>query len=108
MAITHLVLFEFKPSLSQQDIESVCHRMLDLQNQCLKNGEKYIVSAKGGKNCSVEVLKASFTHGFVVEFANDEDRMYYIKEDLAHLSFVDDLKEVITAAGVVDFVAGEF
>ncbi len=43
-----------------------------------------------------------------MEFANDEDRMYYVREDPAHAAFVEGLGEVVTAAGVVDFVAGEF
>lgn len=53
-------------------------------------------------------MQASYTHGFVMEFANDEDRMYYVKEDPAHKAFVESLKGVIAGAGVVDFVAGEF
>lgn len=52
--------------------------------------------------------KASYTHGFVVEFANDKDRMYYVEEDPAHLAFVASLAGVVRDAGVVDFVADAF
>ncbi|KAL9007572.1 MAG: hypothetical protein Q9173_007188, partial [Seirophora scorigena] len=100
----------FGPSVSQAQIEDVCRRMLALKEDCVRKGtgERYIVSSKGGRNCSVESVKASFTHGFVVEFANDADRMYYVEEDPAHLAFVESLKGVVTNAGVVDFVPDAF
>ena len=33
------------------------------------------------------IRKGGLTHGFVVEFASEEDREYYLTKDPAHLEF---------------------
>ncbi|KAI4130017.1 MAG: hypothetical protein LQ338_001951 [Usnochroma carphineum] len=110
MTVFHIVMFEFNASASAQEIEDVCHRFLDLRDTCVRKGteEKYIVGAKGGRNCCGEGGKVSFTHGFVMEFASDEDRMYYVKEDPAHQGFVKSLEGVVAKVGVLDFVPDVF
>lgn len=40
-----------------------------------------------GKNISWQTLAKGFTHGFVVEFENQEDLDYYHLEDEVHLAF---------------------
>jgi hypothetical protein len=44
-----------------------------------------------------------FTHAFVVEFANTEDRDYYVKSDPAHLDFVGKASGVVEKALVMDY-----
>lgn len=54
------------------------------------------------------LFQGGFTHGFVSEFQNEEDRKYYLEKDPAHLEFVASLKDVIQNVRVVDFEPGKF
>lgn len=54
------------------------------------------------------IQQGGFTHGFVCEFANAEDRDYYISKDPAHLEFVASLEGVIKGVRVVDYEPGKF
>ena len=47
-----------------------------------------------------------YSHGFIVEFANEEDRRFYVEEDAAHRAFVEGLGGVVGGIGVLDFEAG--
>ncbi|KAF4552073.1 Hypothetical protein D9617_11g009200 [Elsinoe fawcettii] len=104
MAVIHIVLFEFKPSVSPQEVTdvSVCDPKDD---NCKhpKTGLPYVRSHGGGRDNSPEGLQGGFTHGFVYEFDNEEDRDYYVKDDPAHLDFVASIKDVVQGARVVDF-----
>ena len=51
--------------------------------------------------------QGAFTHGFVSEFASEEDRRYYLEEDPVHLEFVASLKEVMQNVRVLDFEPGK-
>ncbi|KAL9601958.1 MAG: hypothetical protein Q9219_002182 [cf. Caloplaca sp. 3 TL-2023] len=109
MGIMHMVMFDFKPSLSQPEVDDVCHRLLALKDNCKKqNGEGYIVSVRGGRNHCGEDVKANFSHGFVMEFENNADLKYYVEEDPAHLAFVKSIQELVQKAGVVDFTPDAF
>jgi len=48
------------------------------------------------------------THGFVMEFDNEEDRTYYLEKDPAHLGFVKSIGGLVTNVTVVDYVPGVF
>lgn len=48
------------------------------------------------------------THGFVVEFENEEDRKYYLEKDPAHLAFVKSLDGLVNSITVLDFNPGIF
>jgi len=50
------------------------------------------------------------THGFVVEFEDEEDRDYYVHKDPAHLDFVKYVTDsgVVEGITVIDFVPGIF
>lgn len=52
--------------------------------------------------------QGAFSHGFVSEFDNEEDRKYYLEKDPVHLEFVASLKDVVQNVRVVDFVPGTF
>lgn len=47
--------------------------------------------------------KNGITHAFVVEFANAEDRDYYVQKDPAHQKFVRSLDGLIEKAQAIDF-----
>ena len=59
-------------------------------------------------NTNTNISKAPQTHGFVVEFDNDEDRDYYLNKDPAHLSFVKSAGPIINSVKVLDFEPGKF
>ena len=111
--------------------------MIDLRNQCIHPTSKkpYITSSSGGRQnssegtkvCSVlqplsyaaftilrgvELslmrLQADYSHAFVVEFASEEDRDFYDKQDQAHLEFKKSLKDVVEKVGVVDYTPGVY
>lgn len=53
-------------------------------------------------------MQGAFSHGFVSEFATEEDRKYYLEEDPVHLAFVQSIEPIIQNVRVVDYVPGEF
>ncbi|KAF6221485.1 hypothetical protein HO133_002341 [Letharia lupina] len=110
MAIIHVVMFEFKPSTELSAIQDACNRMVDLRNQCIHPASKkpYITTSSGGRQNSSESTKADYSHAFVVEFASEEDRKYYVEEDPAHLEFKKSLKGVVERVGVVDYTPGVY
>ena len=102
--------------------------MLALKDQCLHPTSKtpYVKSGVGGKQNSPEgktvsvsslllyetgfisAFQGGMTHIFVVEFANEEDRTYYLEKDPVHLAFVKSIGGVVKKAQVVDFTPGVF
>ena len=57
---------------------------------------------------SVYVEKNGFTHAFVIEFENNEDRDYCVKHDTVHQDIVGSLDAIVEKAQVVDFSHGVF
>ncbi|KAM0806196.1 hypothetical protein BDR22DRAFT_827981 [Usnea florida] len=110
MPIIHVVLFNFKASLDPGIVQETCNRMVDLRNQCIHPTTKkpYITSSSGGRQNSPEGSKAGYSHAFVVEFANEEDRKYYVEEDQAHLEFKKVVRELVDKIGVVDYTPGVY
>ncbi|KAM0329444.1 hypothetical protein ACHAQA_004752 [Verticillium albo-atrum] len=106
--ITHLVLFQFKADASSSAIKDATTRMLQLKENCVHptSGTPYILSAKGGRDNSVENLQGGITHAFVVEFSSASDRNYYVKEDPEHQAFIKSIDGLVTKAVVVDFADG--
>jgi hypothetical protein len=56
----------------------------------------------------MSAAQGGMTHIFVVEFANEEDRTYYLEKDPVHLGFVKSIGGVVKNAQVVDFTPGVF
>lgn len=52
--------------------------------------------------------KKGMTHGFVVEFENEQDRGYYVDEDPAHREFAKGVEGLVTNVTVVDYVPGVY
>lgn len=55
-----------------------------------------------------KVSQAGYSHAFVVEFASEEDRRYYLEEDAAHLELKKSLKPLLERVGVVDYTPGVY
>lgn len=77
MTIRHIVLFAFKPSLSQIEIQKI---MTTLEE--LKKNIPQILSFSWGENNSPENLHQGYLHGFVMEFKNETDRNLYVNHPL--------------------------
>ncbi|EMC95220.1 hypothetical protein BAUCODRAFT_72787 [Baudoinia panamericana UAMH 10762] len=110
MPIIHIVLFEFKPTVSHAQVEDACKRMLALSEKCIHptTNQRYVTGHGGGRDNSPEGLQGGFSHGFVSEFQNEEDRKYYLEKDPAHLAFVKSLDGLVQNVRVVDFEPGKF
>ncbi|KAF2636501.1 dabb-domain-containing protein [Massarina eburnea CBS 473.64] len=110
MAIIHIVLFGFTESATPDQVDEVCKRMMALSEKCIHptSQKPYVKSFKGGKNNSPEGHAAPHTHGFVVEFENDEDREYYLNKDPEHLAFVKFVGGFVSSVKVLDFEPGNF
>lgn len=103
----------------------------------MKGSKKYIKSAQGGKDRSIEgqqvcwltdrprvrsyeatldlfltAVQGGITHAFIIEFESEEDRDYYVKEDSQHAAVRDRLIASvgvdIATAQVVDFSPDAF
>ncbi|KAJ7881954.1 hypothetical protein B0H13DRAFT_2539961 [Mycena leptocephala] len=110
MPIFHVVQFGFKPDISADQVDKICHLMLALKANCLHPTAQtpYIKSAIGGRDTSPEGYQGGITHVFISEFENEEDRKYYLEKDPAHMAFVNALKDVVQTIRVVDFEPGKF
>lgn len=53
-------------------------------------------------------VQNGFTHAFVLEFENKEDRNFYVKQDEAHLAFVATLEGLVNGAQVLDYTPGNY
>ncbi|WP_276834062.1 Dabb family protein [Chryseobacterium cucumeris] len=74
--IEHLVLFKFKPEITQDEKQEVINRFMELNNS-LKDGKKYVKIEYGFQN-SKEGLEGGFDIGFRVTFNSESDRDYYV------------------------------
>ncbi|KAI5818020.1 hypothetical protein BZA77DRAFT_278249 [Pyronema omphalodes] len=115
MSLLHLVLFRFRldennTNEQKQQIKDVCNSFLELKEKCVnpETGGPYLLDVRGGRDCSVEGVQGGITHAFVVEFAGESDRDYYLKHDPAHRAFVEMVGGIVEEVQVVDFVPGRF
>lgn len=53
-------------------------------------------------------VQNGFTHAFIFEFQNEEDRNFYVKQDEAHLAFVATLEGLVDGAQVLDYTPGNY
>ncbi|PFH58912.1 hypothetical protein XA68_13061 [Ophiocordyceps unilateralis] len=127
--IVHVVFFQFKPELTaiertrashpsfrpgseadQVPPLQLCDQMLRLKDSCLhpQSEKPYIQSSMGGLDKSIEGAHGGMTHAFVVQFASQEDRDYYVQEDPAHRTFVDSILPNLVKARIIDFTPGVF
>ncbi|KAL4756990.1 Dabb family protein [Aspergillus foveolatus] len=110
MGVVHIVMISFKEEVTAEQVEDVNSRFRALKDQCVRAESKtpYIADQMAGKDISVENLTGGFTHVYVTQFDNKEDRDYYLKEDAAHAEFGKIVGPLFKSAQVNDFVPGEF
>lgn len=78
-AIEHIVLFRFKPDVSDVLRSEVESQVLALADSEHRDGSgRYIVSITLGLQNSPEGLGHGFEFGFRVRFASEGDRNYYV------------------------------
>ncbi|KAL4959271.1 Dabb family protein [Aspergillus stella-maris] len=109
MAVTHIVLYRFKPGLSPETIAQACQRVIDLGQKCVHPATRqpYIKSFRGGRNNSPEGCEKGYTHAFVAEFETPEDRDYYVSRDPAHMQLNSETGWMVEDFVVIDFSAGD-
>ncbi|EAQ88833.1 hypothetical protein CHGG_05452 [Chaetomium globosum CBS 148.51] len=125
--LTHVVMFQFKRDADPAAVDVACAKMMSLKDNCVAQNSKfpYIKSLTGGKDNSIEKLQVGhFTwvsHSivndrrsmarhtlFVVQFANADDRNYYVEHDPVHQAFKQEIKPLVEATTVLDFTNGKF
>ncbi|KAL6246809.1 hypothetical protein RBB50_006116 [Rhinocladiella similis] len=108
--IVHVVHFRFYSTISPEVRAAVSRKFLSLQFACLSpvTRKPYIRSFTGGRDISIESLQKGYSHVFMLEFANEQDRNWYVNEDPVHKRFgVDELTGVVEDVMVVDFKRGQ-
>jgi hypothetical protein len=76
--IEHIVLFKYKPEITESEKKLVIKKFLGLKNECLRNGKPYIASIVTGQQSSYEKLDKGYEQGFIVSFNSEGDRNYYV------------------------------
>tara|TARA_R110002003_G_scaffold27_29_gene1536 strand:- start:1793 stop:2512 length:720 start_codon:yes stop_codon:yes gene_type:complete len=107
-AITHIVLFKYRDDISWTDFERHFESFMALKHTSLhpETRKPLIRSLKAGKNRSWEPFSKGMTHGFVLEFACQEDLDYYLTAEPVHLQFSKDAKPLIEDSVVIDIKDG--
>ena len=80
--IKHIVLFQFKDSVPQSEVDAISAAFNQLTEKI-----DVITSLESGTNVSPENLTQGYTHAFIVSFANEKDRDAYLPHP-AHKAFV--------------------
>ena len=77
----HVVLFKFKETLPEENVQEIETAFRDL---CLRL--PFVIDFEWGRNSSPENLNNGLTHCFLVTFANEQDRDIYLPHP-AHVEF---------------------
>jgi hypothetical protein len=89
--VTHIVLFRFREDVTAADRETAHRRFRDLA-LTERDGQPYIVSIIDGEQISGEAGPNGFEHAYIVTFASQGDRNWYVGEpvigDSAHVDTV--------------------
>lgn len=95
--LRHIVLFQFKDDVSENQIEMVKNEFCQLPQKI-----NFIKDFEWGINNSPENLSQDFTHCFFVSFINERDRDNYLPHP-EHQSFVAIATPLIEKALVFDY-----
>ena len=71
--IRHIVLMKCKPDAAQQDIDDMFTALA-----ALKDSIPGILAFEGGENNSPENINRGYTHGFTIDFADEQAREVYL------------------------------
>lgn len=99
--LRHVVLFKFKESSTEADIQSV-----EAAFSALPGKIPEIRDYEWGTNNSPEGLDKGFTHCFFLSFDSEEDRAVYLPHP-DHKAFGDVLKPHLEDVLVLDYWTGE-
>ncbi|TWT66355.1 Dabb family protein [Allorhodopirellula solitaria] len=97
--LRHMVMFSFKDSSSEADVQGVVDAFVDLPSKISS-----IAAFEHGENNSPEGLNDGLTHCFLVTFDDEAGRAEYLPHP-AHKAFVEILKPHLEKAVVVDYWA---
>ena len=97
--LRHVVMFDFKESSSEKDVQAVVDAFRALPGKIPQ-----IAGFEYGTNNSPEGLNDGLTHCFLVSFKSEEDRKVYLPHD-AHTAFVKVLKPHLEKVVVIDYWA---
>ncbi len=112
--VRHIVLFEFADEVKQSERDDAVQRFLALKETCLRNGVPYILSIESGVQCSGEGANQGFEHAFLLTFASEGDRNFYVGEpvvgdprffDPTHQAFKMFIGPMLKKVLVFDYVA---
>jgi hypothetical protein len=99
--LRHVVMFQFKSTSSEADVQKVVDAFRELPKQI-----PAIADFEYGTNNSPEGLADGLTHCFLVTFKTEEDRKTYLPHP-AHMAFVDVLKPHLEKVVVIDYWAAK-
>jgi len=110
--VRHMVLVRFRDGVSEAQRHSTIEKFLALQRQSLRNGKPYIRSIETGPQISGEGASQGLQQAFIVTFASEGDRNYFIGTPIvsdpqhyepAHAAFKEIFKPVLAKDGLVSF-----
>ena len=71
--LRHIVLMKCKPEVSKEELDDVFAALA-----ALKESIPGILAFEGGKDTSVEGIHRGYTHGFTMDFADEQVREIYL------------------------------
>ena len=77
----HIVLFRYRADVNGKDLQEIQQKFHELQTS-KRNGRPYILSIESGAQNSPEGLGQGFHQAYIVSFASQGDRNYYVGEPL--------------------------
>lgn len=80
-AVRHIVLFRYHEDVDSKDLQKIEQKFHELQTS-KRDGRPYILSIESGAQNSLEGLGQGFDHAYIVSFASQGDRNYYVGEPL--------------------------
>ena len=99
--LRHIVMFQFKESSSQEDVQKVVNAF-----RSLKSSIPQVAAFECGTNNSPEGLANGFTHCFLITFKSEADRDVYLPHP-KHKEFVEVLKPHLEKVQVLDYWAAD-
>ncbi len=110
--LRHVVLFRYAATVTTEQRLEAKRRFLALQGECLRDGRPYIVSIETGAQSSGEGADQGLEQGFIVTFASEGDRNFYVGQPLvanaayydgAHQEYKEFVGPLLAPGGVVVF-----
>lgn len=79
--IRHIVLFRYREDVDETDQSRIERRFHELQAS-MRDGRRYILSIESGSQDSREGLGQGYQQAYIVSFASQGDRNYYVGKPL--------------------------